>query len=167
MVQLSIHGAVQVVATALVAIAIHGCGASVTGGNQTIAPKIDTAERWCEHYGVKIEGDRAILYKGLKEDFTSPHGMSYSPGSIPVATDWDGGKKECGGGLHFSPHPVMTEEFIDDPKRFCACPVLLSDISVHPDGEFPQKVKARGCCAPVWEVDQDGEPVVSVITEAP
>ncbi|MFO0919463.1 MAG: hypothetical protein U0872_14280 [Planctomycetaceae bacterium] len=67
--------------------------------------------------------------------------MSYTPGSVPVAPDWDGGEKECGGGLHFSPHPVMTEEFISDPKRFCACPVLLSDIAVHPDGYSPQKVK--------------------------
>ena len=42
-----------------------------------------------------------------------------------------------------------------------ACPVALKDIAVHPDGDYPQKVKARGCCAPVWEVDRNGKELKS------
>jgi hypothetical protein len=40
-----------------------------------------------------------------------------------------------------------------------ACPVALKDIVVHPDGLYPDKIKAKGCCAPVWEVDSDGNKV--------
>ena len=43
--------------------------------------------------------------------------------------------------------------------RFVACPVRLADIVVHPNGIYPDKVKASGVCAPVYEVDQDGAPV--------
>ena len=38
-----------------------------------------------------------------------------------------------------------------------ACPVALVDIVVHPNGAFPEKVKARACCAPTWECDIDGK----------
>ena len=42
---------------------------------------------------------------------------------------------------------------------FVACPVRLADIVVHPNGIYPDKVKASGVCAPVYEVDPDGAPV--------
>ena len=38
---------------------------------------------------------------------------------------------------------------------------LVSDIAFHPGGQLPSKVKAKGCCAPVWECDIDGNPVQS------
>ena len=40
--------------------------------------------------------------------------------------------------------------------------VALKDIAVHPNGDYPEKVKARGCCAPVWEVDENGVRVEAV-----
>lgn len=160
MVQLSIHGAVSVVATALVAIAIHGCGASVEGGQKTIAPKIDTAEKWCEWYGATVEGGRAILFKGVDNAYQSPHGGDYAPGTTPVAPDWDGGAKECGGGYHASPHPAMTLAYNTEATKFIACPVLLADIAVHCPADMPDKVKFHKCCAPCWEVDIAGERVV-------
>jgi hypothetical protein len=43
--------------------------------------------------------------------------------------------------------------------RFVACPVRVEDIVPHPRGVYPDKVKARGVCAPVYEVDEDGTPV--------
>lgn len=30
-----------------------------------------------------------------------------------------------------------------------------------PDARYPTKVKAKGCCAPVFECDDDGEPVAA------
>jgi hypothetical protein len=43
--------------------------------------------------------------------------------------------------------------------RFVACPVRLEDIVFHPDGDYPDKVKAGAVCAPVYEVLEDGTPV--------
>jgi hypothetical protein len=110
------------------------------------------------------------LFKGVKEDFFSPRGVSYAPGTTPSAPDWDGGKIECGGGLHFSPCPTMTLEFIssEECKHFLACPVALADIAVHPRGQYPQKVKASGLALPCYEVDRRGKPVAdSVVTWPP
>ena len=97
-----------------------------------------------------------VLYKGVGTDYKSIRGGDYTPGTKPEAYDWDGGKQECGRGLHFSPSPMHTLEFNSCVKKFIACPVKAKDIVIHPDGQFPQKVKAKCCCAPVWEVDIDG-----------
>jgi hypothetical protein len=37
--------------------------------------------------------------------------------------------------------------------------VRVGDIVVHKDPLYPSKIKAKGVCAPVFEVDIDGEPV--------
>jgi len=136
---------------------IHSKEVSATGGKQTKVI-IDTPKKWCEYYGVEVKGSIAILYKGVNAEYRSNRVASfqYLPGTIPVAPDWDGGKQECGGGLHFSPHPHMVKEFLTNPKHYLACPVALKDIAIHMDGSYPQKCKARGLCEPCWEVDQDG-----------
>jgi len=149
----------QVTATPLVAITITKGNPKVTGGHQIRVPKFDTPELWCQFYGIEIKDGVAILYKGVGDDFKSPKGTYYTPGTIPVAEDWDDGKEECGGGLHFSPRPFMTIAFNAEAKKFVGCPVALKDIVMHPDGEYPEKVKARGCCGPVFECDIDGNPV--------
>jgi len=134
----------------------------ISGGRVIKAFKSKTVLQWCSHWGVKIENKVAILFKGVDEKYLSRNKGDYTPGTCPIAPDWDGGKEECGGGLHFSPHPKMTHQFCD-PQKYVACPVALKDIAVHPDGEYPEKVKAKGCCAAVWEVNEDGEK----ITQAP
>jgi len=139
-----------------VVIIDHGENKSkITGGIIIKAYKPKTALQWCLHWGVKAEKKIAILFKGVGEKYMSVKGGNYTPKTIPVALDWDGGKAECGGGLHFSPLPKMTRQFCA-PVKYIACPVALEDIAVHPDGEYPEKVKARGCCAPVWEVNENG-----------
>jgi hypothetical protein len=157
-VQLSLRGAVTGKAGKDVAVLKHGTKVKLKGGKHTQVV-VKTARQWCDYYGVRVKDGVATLYKGLAEDFTaSPtHGsFLYKPGTKPVAPDWDGGNQECGRGLHFSPHPKMTLEFRSDAKKFVACPVALKDIAVHPDGTYPQKCKARGCCAPIWECDING-----------
>jgi hypothetical protein len=157
-------------ATKSVVVMRHHPEATISGGRILEMPRPETGEEWCEFYGVeirkggnfsrKLKGqDVAILFKALGENFVSSRGMSYEPGSAPEAPDWDGGKEECGGGLHFSPHPKMAQEFNSNPAHFVACPVLVSEIVVHPDGSMPQKVKAPRVCAPCWEVDSKGERV--------
>ncbi len=53
----------------------------------------------------------------------------------------------------------MACEFDSDATKWIACPVKLSEIVTHPDGQYPQKCKAPRVCAPCWEVDRDGNRV--------
>jgi hypothetical protein len=170
-VQLCVKGAVKVTAAAAVAIAVLGGSPLITGGGFISRKDISTPAKWCDFYGARVSGGVAILFKAVKQDFTPPchtgNGVVYSPGTSPVAPDWDGGKAECGGGLHFSPNIPATLKFHSDNPRWMACPVALADLVVHPDGQYPEKVKARGCAAPIWEVDRDGEPVAGAVVSWP
>jgi len=154
---LSIFGRVLAKCAAQVCVTIEG-PAVVEGGHQVRVSRA-TAQQWCDYYGVSVLDGIALLYKAVNSDFRSPHGANYTPGTIPVAPDWDGGTAECGGGLHFSPSPAMAREFHPDAVRYLACPVALADIAIHPNASMPQKIKARGCAAPTYEVNEDGEPV--------
>jgi hypothetical protein len=154
---------VEAVSTCIVALHVADGAAGmvgVGGGQQVLCPLPDTPRAWCDHYGVEISGDIALVYKAVDDDYSTANaravGLTYAPGSTPIAPDWDGGRRECGGGLHFSPHPMMALEFHPDAKRFMACPVALADISVHPRGASPQKIKARGLIGPTYEVDRNG-----------
>jgi len=137
-------------------VTIFGKSVEARGGVQIHIPEILTAKEWCDYYGVNIKKGIAVLFKATDENFETQKGVKYLPKTIPEAPDWDGGKKECGGGLHFSPHPQMALEFRSDAKRFVACPVQVKDIVVHKNAVHPQKIKAKKCCAPVWEVDRYG-----------
>ena len=155
--QLSIFGRVVARCAATVSVLIEGTRAKVSGGHKVRAKK-STAAEWCAYYGVAVKRGVAVLFKAVSDDFrTAQRHFEYRPGTAPSAPDWDGGKEECGGGLHFSPRPEMAREFDALATRFIACPVRLKDIVVHPEGQYPQKIKARGLCAPCWEVDIDGE----------
>ena len=155
-------GAFKIKATALVIIAKHGAAKSIEGGRVLDMPRPTTPQGWCDFYGVPVVDGVAVLYKAVTGDFRSGArwNFPYEPGTTPVAPDWDGGREECGGGLHFSPSPVAALQFHPEAKKFVGCPVALADIAVHPDGQYPEKVKARGCCGPVFEVDRKGNPVV-------
>jgi hypothetical protein len=139
---LSLFGSlIEASAKAQVAVQLHR-GATCKGGVQVRIEQPTTARDWCDYYGAVVIGKNALLFN---DGFESPHHVVYSPGSEAVASDWDGGQLECGGGLHFSPHPAMTLEFNSTATKFIACLVPLADVAVHPDGEYPQKVKARRC----------------------
>ena len=59
-----------------------------------------------------------------------------------------------------SPTPFHALKFHDDTgRKFVACPVRASEVVVHEDAAYQDKVKAPRCCAPVWECDIDGNPV--------
>ena len=65
--------------------------------------------------------------------------------------------KSVGGGLHYSPTPQMTLEFASSATKWVACPVALSDMRSPRQGDdYHSKIKARGSCAPVWEVTRKG-----------
>ncbi len=157
------RGNSTVTATSWVAIHKLSPLVKITGGIVIEPPQLSTPQVWCDFYGIEVTDGVAIVFKGVMDDFhtSGSYRFAYLPGTTPTAPDWDGGKQECGKGLHFSPHPQMTLEFQSDAKRFLACPVALSDMSVHPDGTYPQKCKAKGLCAPCWEVDRNGNPIDS------
>ena len=122
---------------------------------------VDTPEKWCVFFDVEVCDGVAVIYKGTDNDFRSPHGVSYAPGTIPKADDWDGGKDECGGGLHFSPKPGWTRAYNCNAKHYVACPVRLSDMRPPKSSDnYPDKIKASGCCAPVWGCDVEGKPIM-------
>ncbi len=158
--QLSVAGPVQVIAGNNNAVLTDG-KATVSGGKIFTVLPILNGQDWCDTYGVPTKDGVAILFKAVGADFKSPRGGDYTPGSTRSAPDWDGGKQECGGGLHFSPRPSAALAFNIGAERFVACPVAVKDISVHPDARYPSKIKASGCCSPVWECTIDGEIVAS------
>ena len=152
----SASGSATVSASRFVAVSKQiGHTEKIVGGKviKIIAPK--TALQWLSFYGVEVKNGVAVLFKGVSVDFKSNHnGFEYKPGTTPIAPDWDGGEKECGGGLRFSPRPFMALQFYPEAKRFIACPVRVKDMRApKPDDDYPNKIKSKGCCAPVWEVD--------------
>jgi hypothetical protein len=153
------RGQARIEAADGVAVMRHGLGAVVSGAAVTEATRPGTAAEWCAYYGVPVEDGVATLYKAVDDNFASYHGGTYRPGSEPIAPDWDGGERECGGGLHFSPRPTLALAAPADDMRFVACPVRLEDIAFRPDFNYPDKVKASRVCAPVYEVHEDGTPV--------
>jgi len=151
-----------------VAIVVVAGKPDITGGGFIQRVDRSTPAAWCEYYGVEVHADVAILFKGVRKDYTSPRGTSYAPGTVPEAPDWDGMARECGGGLHYSPSPGHTKEFIDEPgMHFVACPVALADIAVHPDGQYPQKCKAKKQHVSGWGVDVTGKPIAGAVITWP
>jgi hypothetical protein len=151
-----------------VVVTQHHPAAQITGPAVIIpvAP-IRTAEDWIVYYGAQSYAEdmaAVVLYKAVRDDYHSSHGFLYQPGTTPQAPDWDGGKAECGGGLHFCAHPLAALDFDSQATRFIACPVLITSVVVHKHAQYPSKVKAPGVCAPCWEVDRTGK---SIETEVP
>jgi len=153
-------GSAHVVASTLVAIHRHSSAAVVIGGTVIEVRRPVTAVEWAAFYGAKLDGATLLVYKAVRADYRSAHGFLYQPGTTVEAPDWDAGCAECGGGLHFSPHPAMALEFDPQATRFVACPVALEDIRApQKDDEYPHKIKARRTCGPIYEVDRTGKPV--------
>ncbi len=146
---------------------------SIPGATILKVPTITMPEEWCDYYGVKVTRGKAILFKAVDGAFASAHltpsgdHLVYAPASTPEAPDWDGPKRECGGGIHLSPSPLAALTFFPEATRFVGCPVRLADIVVHKDAEYPAKVKARQIAPPgCFEVDRDGEPIAAAKAQA-
>lgn len=98
----------HVVASQYVGVHQHSDAAVIVGGTVIrVKPPTNPVE-WCAFYGAAVKDGVAIVYKGVRDDYRSGRGFLYAPGTTQEAPDWDGRVRECGGGLHFSPHPGMT-----------------------------------------------------------
>ena len=160
-VQVQARGLARIIATAFVAVTILGAKVSVEGGVHIRPPDTTSGQAWCEHHGVGVVDGVATLYKAVEADWRGSNkhtGITYRPGDTPAAPDWDEGRAECGGGLHFGPTPWQATGWLPDWAHLVACPVLVTEISAHGfDAQFPEKVKAPRVCAPCYEVDIDGK----------
>jgi len=148
-------------------VALHTDGAQpggvpgVGGGRQLVCPPPKTGAAWCDFYGVETKDGVAILYKAVNASFRSSWGGNYTPGTMPSVPVFKA-EPECGeGALYFSPDPHFTHQFVANPEKYVACPVLVDDIVAHPNGSYPAKVKAKGVCAPVYEVDINGKAIAA------
>jgi hypothetical protein len=153
-------GSATVTASKYVAIQILSRRVRAEGGAQNQVPLITTAEEFCDFFGVEVVDGIATLYKGVDaEGFTSysrQAKIAYLPGLTPTAPDFRP-TPDCGHGLHFCGRPMLTLRYNESATRFMACPVRLDAIVViDPGTEGVDKVKAPGCCAPIYEVDIDG-----------
>ena len=115
----------------------------VVGGIQ-IRPDYSTPAKWLEYHGVKVSRGRCVLYKAVRDDFRSAYGFLYQPGTAVEAPDWDGEKRECGGGLHLSPCFLMAKSFDPYATKSLACTVAIKDLALGPlPLGYPEKIKAR------------------------
>ena len=119
----------------------------------------DTLEQWFDYYGLTPQEGLVTLYKAVRDDLRSGHGFLYALGTMPTASDWDGGKAECGGGLHLCATPRDAKTFDGMATRYLACPVNVVDIVVTPNAIYPNKVKVPRIAGPIFEVDIDGKPL--------
>ena len=120
-----------------------------------------TIKDWLNSYGLKSnKRGVVILYKTVNYNYKSKNNGDYTPGTIPEAKDWDNGEKECGGGLHFCPVPFFTKYFDSNGTKFIACPVNVKDMRKPKENDYyPNKIKAKKCCGPVWECDINGKKI--------
>lgn len=155
-----IRGSVMVNAWPTATVVCQGKTGWHVDGVEPKVIDISSARAWCDYYGVEVVDGIATVYKALDGDFHSRGNTYYTPGTAPSAPDWDGGAKECGGGLHFSPHPKIALNFKSNATRFVACGVALADMRApHGNDEYPEKIKARRVTRPCVEVTRDGDPM--------
>jgi hypothetical protein len=114
------YGSSTVRASKYSAIHVLSKTCKAKGGVQIRPKRPKMAKEWCAHYGVDVVKGVAILFKGVNAEWKTSRNFEYKPGSTPKAPDWDGGKAECGGGLHFSPTPGHVLEFEPHAKHFIA-----------------------------------------------
>ncbi|AMU78468.1 hypothetical protein SEA_SKINNYPETE_38 [Mycobacterium phage SkinnyPete] len=110
---------------------------------------------WCDYHGVLVADGIAYLYKAVNQQWTTDRGVDYSPGSTPEAPDWGPNWRDCGKGLHFCAHPMMSLIYLGlpaDEARFLQVGVRLDELVPLDD-----KAKARRVVVPCIEVDRYGE----------
>ena len=145
-------------ATPHVAVFLHSARATFAGGHLIDLTSLDLTDpaTWAAHVGGKTTGDgRVVLYKAVDDQWRSPHGAVYTPGSETTCDDWCD-DAVCGGGLHFSPSPAQAMEYHGQATRFVAVEVDVATLRPIPGGTA--KCKAPSCRV-LYEVDIHGRKV--------
>ena len=150
-------GSATVTATPKVAVHLHSGRCTIAGGVLIDHTTIDLTDpqTWCDYHGVPTVDGIATDHKAVDDDWTTVRGTDYRPGATPSAPDWRD-DHECGGGLHFSPHPWQAHEYMPDATRFVAVGVAVADL--RPILGATPKCKAPRVVSPCVEVTIDGTP---------
>lgn len=120
-------------------------GAEVDGGVQIIVKPPTNGKEWAEDYGAVIDGDTLIVAKASYEYGATTNGVVYEVGKVVIAPDWDGGLRECGGGLHFCATHREAREYIAGASRFFWCAIPADEISIIGNPTMPNKIKVSSC----------------------
>ena len=104
---------------------------------------------WLKDRGLPVRAGTVIMFKAVRDDGRSYHGMRYAVGSTVTAGDY-APAAECGQGLHFSPTVGEARSYDGQATRFLACAVDVR--TMIPLGD--DKVKARSCRV-LHEVDEN------------
>ncbi|MGO5253363.1 DUF7666 domain-containing protein [Collinsella bouchesdurhonensis] len=151
------HDSATVTARPRVAVHCHSRRASIVGGviiDHTQEPTDPDA--WCAYHGIEVADGVATVYKAVGDNWISPHGTSYAPGTLPEAADWRD-DNDCGGGLHFSPSPAEATAYHREATRWLAVGVSVADLRPIL-GDTP-KCKAPRVATPCRPVTIDGDPI--------
>ncbi|MFC5730944.1 MULTISPECIES: hypothetical protein [Nocardioides] len=139
--------------------------ARVFGGSQVVPDvhRHDAAD-WCERNGVTVTDGVATLYRAVDENWRTAndelrHCIDYTPGSMPVAPDWNPDLPGSrGGGLFFSPSPFATLSCVPPASkalRFVSAGVLVCELVPTTN----VAAKAPRVVSPSVAVDLAGQPV--------
>lgn len=153
-----LYGAATIDASSNTVVMTHRQASQAGAGPRHIAAgrPASTAE-WCEFFGVEMRDGTAILFQSVDADFSNEEarraGVAFAPGTIPRPP----GGVATGYVLRAASHPKLAKAEINPGGvRAIACPVRLDDIHFRAETPFETSVSFRGCCAPVYEVDWDG-----------
>ena len=107
------------------------------------AAGVPTPEEWCAYYGVEL---RTAWRRSTRPWRTTStyHGGSYRARHRAARRRLGRGRAGVRRRAAPLPLPTLALPHPDDGMRFVACPVRLEDIAVHPNGDYRDKVKARG-----------------------
>jgi hypothetical protein len=144
------YGSTTIESSPAVAVQKFGRHVKAKGGVIIEVPtSFASVAEWAAYYGVKLSRGRIVVFKAVDDTFRSPHGATYTPGTITTAPDWSP-REECGNGLHFSPRAFMATSYNYDATKYVACSVKASEAVLLGD-----KLKAPSCKV-LHEVDLDG-----------
>ena len=140
------------------AVHLHSGHAKVSGGVLIDVTALDLTDpqAWCDYHGVPVADGIATVHKAVDDQWTTGRGTDYSPGTLPACDDWCD-NNDCGGGLHFSPHPWQSRDYYPSATRYVAVGVALADLRPILGGT--PKCKAPRVVVACREVNVDGEAV--------
>ena len=155
-----LHGGTLSNAGNHVAVFVHTADSTWSGGVLIDLRDLDetSLDTWAGLHGCARDGATLTVYKAVRSDLRSYHGFRYPIGETVSDQLWRD-DHDCGGGLHFSPTPVMAAGYDDKATRFLECRVQAADVRTVP-GSGAAKLKARSAVV-VREVTITGEPVVA------
>jgi hypothetical protein len=136
-----------------------------TSGAGTVinTPPIDSPSRWLDYHGVPVTDGAAIIYKAVDNDWHASHHIpggtmpDYSPGSTPLAPDFDPSPRDCGAGLHGCASPSGCLKY-HDGTRFVAIKVKVADMGAPDPAGDTGKIRFR-TGEVLYECNIDGERV--------